>query len=420
MIFLSQALDLILQNRPDYGIVTVNLADALGTRCAQDIRANLTMPPFNVSAMDGYAVKAQDAIEGAKLNVIGQAPAGSAFDGHVGQGQAVRIFTGGIIPQGSDTIVIQENVTRNGDIIQIDTEPCFENAVRKAGIDFRHGDILIPKGTYITPAHILLAASGNHATLPVYCRPKVAIIANGDELAAPGSVLKDGQIISSNSAGLAALITSWGAQAIDMGIAPDNLDSIGALITQAKDADIIVPIGGASVGDYDYMKRAFEAAGYTSIFSKIAVKPGKPTWFGTLGHQAVLGLPGNPASANVCAHLCLKVLLGLCDELRFTQVISSGDIAKNGPRETFLRGRLYLRQNGQIQDGKIHADIFPRQDSSLITPLAAANALIRLPAHGGPWQKGDKIDALPLGQGPDIFRSDFLGSNIFEPDISKT
>jgi len=398
MITLADALKLIVDNRPDYGVVQADLKDALGAQCAQDVTARLTMPPFEASAMDGYAVRAQDASEGERLTVIGEAPAGTPYSGSISQGQAVRIFTGGPVPTGADTIVIQENVEASGDKITIETAPNFNNAIRKAGIDFKTSETLISKGARINPAHIALAASGNHAQIPIYRRPKVALIANGDELRLPGSALKDGQIISSNSAGLAALLEFWGAQAFDMGIASDSLESIGALISDAKDADIIVPIGGASVGDYDYMKQAFDATGYTPIFTKIAVKPGKPTWFGRLGKQLILGLPGNPASANVCAHLCLKVLLGLCDTPHLIEAVVDRDLPKNGPRETYLRGALSFGNDGQMS-----VTPFPRQDSSLITPLAAANALVQLPAHGGPWAKGDKISAHPLGQGPDIW-----------------
>lgn len=407
MISLSEALSLIVDNRPHYGAISVPLGEALGALCAEDITAKLTMPPFDASAMDGYAVRAKDASDGADLTVIGQAPAGTTFNGHIAKGQAVRIFTGGPVPKGADTIVIQENVTASGDKITIETAPRLNNAIRKSGIDFQKGEILIPKGTRISPAHITLAASGNHALIPIYRRPKVALIANGDELASPGSPLKDGQIISSNSEGLAALIQFWGAEPMNMGIARDSLESIGTLIEAAKEADIIVPIGGASVGDYDYMKQAFAVAGYEPIFTKIAVKPGKPTWFGRLGRQLVLGLPGNPASANVCAHLCLKVLLGLCDSPRLIEVITDDDITKNGPRETYLRGRL-----SYSVDGRLSVTPFPRQDSSLITPLAAANALIQLPPHGGPWRAGDKINAHPLGQGPDVFEPDSYISNL--------
>ncbi len=398
MISLTDALKLIVDNRPPLEIITIDLKHALGERCAQDVTAQLTMPPFDASAMDGYAIKAEDADVGAVLSVIGEAPAGMPYSGQIQTGQAVRIFTGGPVPKGADTIVIQENVTAKDNFITIETPPLSGNAIRKAGIDFQMGDTLIPKDTRITPAHIALAASGNHVQISIYRRLKVAFIANGNELRPPGSLLKDGQIISSNSAGLAALTTFWGADYIDMGIARDDVESITSLISAAKDADILVPIGGASVGDYDYMKHAFRAAGYTPIFTKIAVKPGKPTWFGRLGKQLVLGLPGNPASANVCAHLCLKVLLGLCDKPNLIPAITDSAIGKNGPRETYLRGRLYMRDDGQIG-----ITAFPRQDSSLITPLAAANALIQQLPHSGPWQTGDKINVYPLGQGPDIF-----------------
>ena len=400
MISLQDALKLIADIRPNLEVIQADLKTALGARCAHNVTARLTMPPFDASAMDGYALRTQDASEDAQLTVIGEAPAGTAYDGEIKAGQAVRIFTGGPVPKGADTIVIQENVTRSRDTITIDTAPKFNNAIRKAGIDFAAGDILIPKGARINPAHVALAASGNHAQIPIYRRPKVALIANGDELRPPGSDLKDGQIISSNSAGLAALIESWDGDAIDLGIASDDIGSIDALINAAKNADIIVPIGGASVGDYDYMKEAFSAAGYTSIFSKIAVKPGKPTWFGTLGAQRVLGLPGNPASATVCAHLCLKVLMGLCDTPQLIEGTLDKDVPKNGPRETYLRGRLSIGQSGALI-----ITPFPRQDSSLLTPLAASNALVQLPPHGGPWKAGDKIRAHPLGQAPEIWDS---------------
>lgn len=405
MISLPEALSLIVANRPNLAPISVPLIRALGAVCAQDVTARLSMPPFDASAMDGYAVRAADAVDGAILRVIGQAPAGQPFIGSVKTGQAVRIFTGGPIPKGADTIVIQENVIRSGEDITIETPPRPNNAIRKSGIDFEKGDTLIPEGARISPAHIALAASGNHAEIRIYPRPKVALIANGDELTPPGSPLEDGQIISSNSAALYALLEYWGAEPVDMGIAADSLDSIGAMINAAKHADIIVPIGGASVGDYDYMKRAFEIAGYAPIFSKIAVKPGKPTWFGRLGTQLVLGLPGNPASANVCAHLCLKPLLGLCDTPHIINAVLDKDIARNGPRETYMRGQLFIGACGRVC-----VTPFPKQDSSLITPLAQANALVKLSANAGPWSAGDRITVHPLGLGPDVFGGNMLGA----------
>lgn len=394
MISVAEALALITARRADYGMQDLLLADALGKRCAADVTAKLTMPPFDASAMDGYAVKLSDSTKGTTLKVIGEAPAGTPYEGHVSQGEAVRIFTGGPIPNGADNIIIQENVTRVGDAITITTGADTPRHIRRAGIDFKLGDILIAKNTLIGPAEIALAASGNHANLPVYRRPKVAIIANGDELRAPGSELKPGQIISSNSAGLGALVRYWGGDVMEMGIASDSLESITAHINAAKEADIIVPVGGASVGDYDFMKQAFENLGYAQVFSKIAVRPGKPTWFGTLATQLVLGLPGNPASAAVCAHLFLRPLIS--NSRAPVSATLDTDLSANGPRETYLRGRLY------IKDGQLTAQPFPRQDSSLITPLAQSNALIKLPPDSGPWQAGDVIDVLPLGMGPSL------------------
>jgi len=236
-----------------------------------------------------------------------------------------------------------------------------------------------------------LAAAANHAELPIYKRPVVALIANGDELKAPGSAVQDGDIISSNSAGLGALIQSWGGTPLDLGIANDSLESITACIKAAKDADIIVPIGGASVGDYDYMRAAFKDARLELIFEKIAVRPGKPTWFGTLGEQLVLGLPGNPASATVCAHLFLKFLMGHATEIPTSKAVLTISMGANGPRETYARGRVYI-------SGKGIAEVtpFPRQDSSLLTPFAKANVLIKFPANTGPWKVGDILDVVSL------------------------
>lgn len=394
MISVAEALALIIARRRDYGAQEVTLSEALGWRCASDVTAKLTMPPFDASAMDGYAVLLSDCFEGNSLRVIGEAPAGTPYSGSISAGEAVRIFTGGRVPKGADNIIIQENVSREGDVITVVTGADTPRHIRRAGIDFKTGESLIAKDTLIGPAEIALAASGNHAHIPVYRRPKIAIIANGDELRPPGSQLEPGQIVSSNSAGLGAMVKYWGGDTLDMGIAKDNLESIRAAITHAEEADIIVPIGGASVGDYDFMKQAFEDLGFEQIFSKIAVRPGKPTWFGTLGDQLVLGLPGNPASATVCAHLFLRPLI--TEPIRPCPAKLNIDIASNGPRETYMRGKL------SIDDGQLTAAAFPRQDSSLITPLAQSNALIKLPPNSGPWKAGDMIDALPLGMGPSL------------------
>ena len=397
MISTAEALSIIRANRPMPDVVDTPLEDCVGAVCAQDVPAKVTMPPFDASAMDGYGVRFEDARKaGRTLTVIGEAPAGSPFEGIVREGQAVRIFTGSPMPGGTDHVVIQENVTRTGDDILLTTDAETPRHIRKSGIDFTKGDILVAKDARINPAHIALAASGNHASLPIYRRPRVAILASGDELRSVGSDLKPGQIINSNMAALKALITHWGGVPIDLGIARDNLESIAACIKKAEDADIIVPIGGASVGDYDFMKEAFSIAGFETLFKKIAVRPGKPTWLARKDGQCVLGLPGNPASAMVCAHLFLKPLLGAADA-QTSRAKLDASVTANGPRETYMRARIHIDNTGALT-----VTPFPKQDSSLITPFVRSNALIKLPPNSGPWQSGDSIDILPLEVGPDI------------------
>ena len=403
MISVTEAYAAILNARPSLMAVNVPIRDAYGAVCASDVTAKVTLPPHDASAMDGYAARFEDARhQGVVLSVIGESPAGTPFDGTVGAGQAVRIFTGSVIPKGADTIVIQENVTRNHDVITTTQPAQTARHIRKAGIDFRFGDVLVAKGDRITAAHIALLAAGNHAHVHIVKRPIVALIANGDELRVPGSELLAGQIINSNPPYLSALLRAWGAKPVEVGIASDSRSAIIEKLKLAKHADIIVPIGGASVGDHDHMRAAFTECGLEMIFEKIAVKPGKPTWFGKLGQQLVLGLPGNPASAAVCAHLFLKPLIS-------GQIASTlnakldAPISANGPRESYFRAKLSAHETG------LTVTPFPKQDSSLITPLSQSNALIKLLPNTGPWDAGERIDVIALGVGPDIMG---VGPNI--------
>jgi len=398
MISVSDAISLLRQHRSERPVISVPLAESIGAIVAEDIKAKITLPPLAASAMDGYAVKLADVSKaGAKLTVIGESPAGHPFQGQVNTGEAVRIFTGGAVPTGADHIVIQENAQRDDDIMTTLFDNDAPRHIRGAGIDFHAGDTLITKGTRLGPMHIAIAAAANHAKLPIYKRPVIALIANGDELKAPGSDVTETDIISSNPAGLGALIRHWGGEVMDMGIASDSLEAITALIQKAKEADIIVPVGGASVGDHDYMREAFKGCGLTSVFEKVAVRPGKPTWFGTMDKQVVLGLPGNPASATVCAHLFLKTLMGAEQGLTFAKAKLTAPISANGPRETYMRALAKLNEAGQLE-----VTPFPRQDSSLLTPLTKANVVIRLPKESGPWVDGDMIEVLQLGTGPNI------------------
>jgi len=398
MISVSDATKLLIQHRKERPVISVPLVETTGAILAEDITAKITLPPLAASAMDGYAVRLSDVPKaGATLTVIGESPAGHPFQGQVNAAEAVRIFTGGAVPAGADHIVIQENAERDGDTLTTLFDNSAPRHIRQAGIDFHKGDTLLTKGTHLGPMHIAIAAAANHSELPIYKRPVVALIANGDELKAPGSDVSDTDIVSSNPAGLGALIRHWGGEVMDLGITSDSVESIIALIHKAKDVDIIVPIGGASVGDHDYMRDAFKACGLTPVFEKVAVRPGKPTWFGTMGVQSVLGLPGNPASATVCAHLFLKTLMRANDGIVFAKAKLTQSIPSNGPRESYMRAFAKISETGQLE-----VTPFPRQDSSLLTPLTQANVLIRLPKEIGPWATGDVIDVLPLGTGPDL------------------
>ena len=390
MISVADALAHISALRPTAGTQTVALSEAMGRILAQPITAGLTQPPLAASAMDGYAVKLADVSKsGAALHVIGEAPAGTPFTDQITTGQAVRIFTGGAIPKGTDTVIIQENVTRAGETITVNEPQSEPRHIRKAGIDFTKGEILIPAGTRIGPAETLVAAAANHAQVTVQKRLKVAILSNGDELCEVGDTPKAGQIISSNPHGLAALITAWGGEPHILPTARDSIESIMSSLALASDADIIVPVGGASVGDHDYMRAAFTEAGLEMVFEKIAVRPGKPTWCGAIGSQTVLGLPGNPASAIVCAHIFLQPLLQTVQPPAAAKL--KNPLPKNGPRESYLRAVASLDAQGQLW-----VEALPKQDSGLMTPFLKANALLRIAAGQEAKAVGDTTQIIWL------------------------
>lgn len=392
MINVAEALAHIENTRPKPRTQTVPLREAFGSVAAVNITARLTHPPLPASAMDGYAARFEDTSKlGNTLTVIGEAPAGAPFAGHVNTGEAVRIFTGGVLPDGADTVIIQEDVTRNGDRITVDEAQITPRHIRVAGLDFKTGDTLIEKGTRLGPAEIAIAAAANHASLDIQTPLKVAILTGGDELIPPGGSPKTGQIINSNPFGLAALIENWGAEAIILPQCEDSIESILGALKGVKDADIILPVGGASVGDHDYMRRAFTQAGLEIVFEKVAVRPGKPTWFGRLGEQCVLGLPGNPASALVCAHIFLRALLGLPKPSSLKAKLTI-PVSSNKAREAYNRASSYIDSHGQLC-----VTPMPKQDSSLIRPFLTANALMVMTPNSGPWEAGDLVDIISLG-----------------------
>jgi molybdopterin molybdotransferase len=346
---------------------------------ARDVAALRTQPPRAMSAMDGYAVRAADASRvAARLKVIGEVAAGRPFDTALRSGEAVRIFTGGVIPEGADAVVIQEDTVRDGDSIDITEAAVAGRHIRPAGVDFHEGDVLLRGGRRLTDRDLSLAAGMNYPQLPVRRRPKIAVLATGDELVMPGTTAGPGQIVYSNGFALRALARAEGADTIDLGIAADTIAATTDGIRRARDlgADILITSGGASVGDHDLVKASLEAEGVAIAFWRIAMRPGKPMMHGRLGAMRVIGLPGNPVSSYVCGFLfmapLIRALSGRSDVHHATGAAVLGrDLAANDAREDYLRARLERRA-----DGVLVATPVDHQDSSLLGNLAAARALV--------------------------------------------
>ncbi|MGB3627723.1 MAG: molybdopterin molybdotransferase MoeA [Henriciella sp.] len=395
LITVDEALGLLAAHTPILEHETVATAGAQGRMLAEDVHARVSRPPAAVSAMDGYAVRLEDVRSaGTTLNVIGEAPAGAPFSGTVGKGEAVRIFTGGELPAGADHIVIQEDADRDGDRLTCREAYSEAQFVRAQGMDFEEGALILESGTRLGAAELAIAAAANLASLKVTRRPRVGILANGNELKPPGSELGPGEIVNSNPPALAALIRNWGGEPVDLGTAADTLEDIQARIKAARDIDIFLPVGGASVGDHDLMRPAFAAEGFTPVFEKIAVRPGKPTWFSKATHALVLGLPGNPASALVCAHLFLQPLIS-GQRLRHVRARLAAPLPSNGPREHYMRSEAWIDETGVLL-----ARPADNQDSSLITPFLAGNALCRRTRNTPALEAGEPVDIVlmkPLG-----------------------
>ncbi len=377
---------------------SVTLDDAFHRTLAHDVTALRTQPPADMSAMDGYAVRVADASLNAKLKVIGEVAAGKPFDTTIGENEAVRIFTGGVVPAGADTIVIQEDTQADDDTVTIKEAARPNRHIRKAGIDFRKGDVLIKQGTRLTDRHLALAASANHPQLSVHRRPKVAVLATGDELVMPGSTTGTGQIVYSNGYALRALARHAGAEVIDLGIAADTLDATTAAIRRARElnADVLVTSGGASVGDHDLVKRALESEGTKMAFWRIAMRPGKPMMNGKLDAMRVLGVPGNPVSSYVCSFLFLVPLISALSGCRtinhsIESAVLNGNLPANDVRQDYLRARLDIGEDGQMR-----ATPVDHQDSSLMANLAKADALIIRPPHAPAAERGSPVSILRL------------------------
>ena len=398
LISLDEARALLLADVRPLGDETLPIAQCWGRTLAADVAAGRDQPPDAVSAMDGYAVQTADARAGAVLALIGEAPAGAPFGGSVTTGTAVKIATGGVVPSGADRIVVQEIVDRDGGSIRISAKPGEAAFVRAAGCDFRAGEVLIRAGELLTPARLGLAAAANYGALAVRRRPKVAILPSGDELREPGTALEPGAIVNSAAYALEALVASWGGAPVRHPILPDDRRRCGDALGAADlGVDVIVPLGGASVGDRDVLRPLILGLGARAVFAGIAVQPGKPCWHARFKDgRLVLGLPGNPASAYVCAHLLLKPLfnaiLARTESEQPVFAALTDPLPAGGSREVYWRARVRADR-----EGRLHVEPDLRTDSSLQAPLASANALVRRSAGAAPAAAGQIVEALLIG-----------------------
>ncbi len=390
MISVEQALAHIFDLITPTDVIDVPLQDAHGRVLARDVTALRDQPPFAASAMDGYATRQGDAVIGATLRVIGESAAGHGFTGTVGAGECVRIFTGAPLPDGTDRVVIQEDVSRAGDIATLLETLEAGPHVRPSGADFKTGDVIRAPRRLRAP-DLSLLASMNHATVPVHRTPVVALLATGDELVMPGETPNAAQIIASNTFGLKAMVETAGGHARMLPIARDTKTSLRTVFKLAEGADVIVTIGGASVGDHDIVAPVAADLGFQQAFYKVAMRPGKPLMAGRMGDAMLLGLPGNPVSSLVCGHLfllpALRAMQGLpAAQPQRARAKLATPVPANGPREHYMRASI----------GPDGLTAFHRQDSSLLSVLAEANALLIRPANDEARPAGTEVTYLPV------------------------
>lgn len=378
----------------------VALPEAWGRVLAVPVIARLTQPPADMSAMDGYALHASDGIVGARLEVTGHAPAGRPFEGQVGRGETIRLFTGSVVPAGADAVLPQEDVDRDGDWIGVREAAQAGRHIRRAGQDFRQGDILVAGGTRLGARAIGLIAAGNHPWVAVHRQPRTAILATGDEVTLPGEPLGAGGIVSSNAHALAAMVRAGGGAPVVLPIAPDDPEAIASVADRLSGVDLLVTTGGASVGEHDLVQTSLGTRGFALDFWRIAMRPGKPLLFGRLGETPVLGLPGNPVSAFVCAALFLLPALARLGGspgggLPIVKARLGAPVPANDHRADHLRATLTTDDAGGLI-----ATAFERQDSSLLRLLASAGCLILRAPHA---------PGLPAGEMVPVLRLDALG-----------
>ncbi len=369
----------------------LDIGAALGRTLADTLQAPRAQPPFRSSAMDGYAVRAAD-LERGPFTVVGEALAGKAYAGTVGASIAVRIFTGAPVPEGSDVVVPQERARREGPTVWLEAPAPLRPNIRAAGIDFGSGDVLARRGTRLDARHIALLAAAGIASVRVTRKPRIAVLATGNELVPPGARAAPDQIFDSVSFAIAAMIVEWGGSPLRAAVRPDEPGPIAAAVERAlPDADLVVIIGGASVGDYDLVKPALAGLGLSIAVPRIAIRPGKPTWFGTVRAKPVLGLAGNPAAAMVGAYLFLRpllqALLGRETHDPAATALLDGELGASGANECYWRALVRVDA-----DARMRVRPFDNQDTSLVSVFAAANALIRRPAGAGAAASGEPVE----------------------------
>ncbi len=397
MLAVDEALKSVLLGIKQLDYEQISIAQSLGRVLAVDLISRLTQPPSAVSAMDGYAVAVNDiATIPVTLKQIGESAAGKSFNGKIKAGQTVRIFTGASIPQGANTIIIQEDTEKSGGGIIIKEAAPEGKYIRPAGMDFKKGQKLLKAGTRLNARNIALAAAMNMPWIKVIRKPRIAILSTGNELVLPGEFVGQDRIISSNSLGLAAMVSANGGIPINLGIAKDDPGSLKNAVSQLSGVDMLITIGGASVGDYDLIKSVLGEEGLDITFSRVAMRPGKPLIFGNIFGTPMLGLPGNPVSASVTATLFLlpaiSKMLGAEDSSHNTETAALGrDLKKNDSRQDYLRAKIEINKAGENI-----VTPFAQQDSSMLENYAKADCLIIRQPFADPLARGEIVRIVRL------------------------
>ena len=400
MISVEEALARLLAPLEAMPAEQISIAEAVGRVLAEDVAARRTQPPFAVSAMDGYAVRAEDVAQvPARLRIVAEIPAGAGYDGTLGPGEAARIFTGAPLPAGADAIVIQEDTARDGDRVEVREGAAKGRYVRRAGLDFAEGEVLLEAGRRLTPRDIGLAAAMNRPWLFVHRRPRVGILSTGDEIVMPGDPIGPHQIVSSNALSLAAFVTACGGTPIQVGNAPDDPDALRHIAAAAQGMDLFVTTGGVSVGEHDLVRDVLSEEGLAIDFWQIAMRPGKPLMVGRYRGTPMLGLPGNPVSTLVCSLLFLRPALdrlsGLPDEAAPAVTARLAvPLKQNDRRQDYLRARL-----SRAPDGLLEVTPFEVQDSSMMRPLAASDCLVMRPPQAPALSAGSEVPIIPFPGG---------------------